>query len=66
MNSDKQFQQDLVAVASMYEIDTTLPDDLLVEALEEAGQCGAWEIVQSILYGMDYPVRLPSRRLRNA
>lgn len=54
-----QFQQDLVAVAIMYGINPTLPKDFLVEALEEAGQCGVWEIVQAVLYGMDYPVRLP-------
>lgn len=59
MNDDPQFEQDLCAIATLYGIDITLPCDRLIEAVEEAGQCGAWEIVQAVLYGMDYPVRLP-------
>ena len=59
MIGEPQFEQDLRAIATLYGIDITLPYERLVEAVEEAGQCGAWEIVQHCLYSMDYPVRLP-------
>jgi hypothetical protein len=38
-----------------------LTDEQMDWALERAGQCGAWEVVATVVHGMDYPVRPPDK-----
>src|SRR5262245_13169377 len=60
MMSEPLSVDELQLVARLYGLD---PDGMsrehLINEVEYAGGCGAWEVCRAVLDGMDYPVDMP-------